>query len=71
MDKKIGGIVNLLMEDYAKGRVIDENKMFAYPDKDVVIDILEKLKVVTATAITAPTQCATISPSCSRTSSSI
>ena len=46
MDKKIGGIVNLLMEDYAKGRVIDENKMFAYPDKDVVIDILEKLKVV-------------------------
>ena len=46
MDKKIDGIVNMLMEDYAKGRVIDEDKMFEYPDKDVVIDILEKLKVV-------------------------
>ncbi len=46
MDEKINGIVNLLMDDYAKGRVIDANKIFEYPDKDVVIDILEKLKVV-------------------------
>ena len=46
IDRKIDGIVDLLMEDYAKGRVIDENKMFEYPGKDVVIDILEKLKVV-------------------------
>ena len=46
MERKINGLVDLLMEDYAKGRVIDENKMFEYPDKDVVIDILEKLKVV-------------------------
>ena len=46
MDKKINGVVNMLMEDYAKGRTIDENKMFDYPDKDVVIDILEKMKVV-------------------------
>lgn len=46
IDTKIGGIVDMLMEDYAKGRVIDENKIYAYPEKDVVIDILEKLKVV-------------------------
>ena len=46
IDKKIDGIVDMLMEDYSKGRVIDENKLFEYPDKDVVIDILEKLKVV-------------------------
>lgn len=46
METKIGGIVDMLMEDYAKGRVIDENKIYDYPEKDVVIDILEKLKVV-------------------------
>ena len=46
MEQKIDGVVDLLMTDYAKGRVIDENKMFEYPDKNVVIDILEKLKVV-------------------------
>ncbi len=46
MEEKIGGIVDLLMEDYSKGRTIDENKIFEYPEKDVVIDILEKLKVV-------------------------
>ncbi len=46
METKIGSIVDMLMEDYAKGRVIDENKIFDYPEKDVVIDILEKLKVV-------------------------
>lgn len=45
-EQQIERIVGLLMDDYAKGRVIDENKQFAYPDKDVVIDILEKLKVV-------------------------
>ena len=46
LEHKIDGLVDMLMEDYSKGRVIDENKMFEYPDKDVVIDILEKLKVV-------------------------
>ena len=46
MEEKIGGIVDLLMEDYSKGRTIDENKIFEYPEKNVVIDILEKLKVV-------------------------
>lgn len=46
MEQKIGRLVDMLMDDYAKGRVIDENKIYEYPEKDVVIDILEKLKVV-------------------------
>lgn len=46
MEQKINRLVDTLMEDYSKGRTIDENKMFEYPDKEVVIDILEKLKVV-------------------------
>ena len=45
-ESKIASVVNALMEDYGKGRVIDEIKMFAYPDRDIVIDILEKLKIV-------------------------
>ena len=36
----------MLMEDYSKGRVIDEIKTFDYPDKNVIIDILEKLKII-------------------------
>ena len=43
---KIAGITEMLMEDYGKGRVIDEIKNFDYPDKKIVIDILEKLKQV-------------------------
>ena len=46
MEERINGVVDMLMEDYSKGRVIDADKMFEYPDKEVVIDILEKLKVV-------------------------
>ena len=46
IEKKISHLVDNLMEDYGKGRTIDEIKMFEYPDKNIVIDILEKLKVV-------------------------
>ncbi len=46
IDEKITSVVEMLMEDYSNGRVIDEIKLFEYPDKDVVIDILEKLKRV-------------------------
>ena len=31
-ESKIASVVNALMEDYGKGRVIDEIKMFDYPD---------------------------------------
>ena len=32
-ESKIASVVNALMEDYGKGRVIDEIKMFDYPDR--------------------------------------
>ena len=44
--EKISAITEMLMEDYSKGRVIDEIKTFDYPDKNVIIDILEKLKII-------------------------
>ncbi|MBR1533341.1 MAG: serine acetyltransferase [Ruminococcus sp.] len=46
MNQKINALADSLMEDYEKGRTIDEIKMFEYPDKDIVIDILEKVKIV-------------------------
>ena len=46
IQSKITNLTGKLMDDYGKGRVIDEIKMFAYPDKDIIIDILEKLKIV-------------------------
>ena len=45
-ESKIASVVNALMEDYGKGRVIDEIKMFDYPDRAVIIDLLEKLKII-------------------------
>ena len=46
MQTKISDLTEKLMEDYARGRVIDEIKMFAYPDKEIIIDIIEKLKMI-------------------------
>ena len=46
MNQKINALVDSLMEDYKGGRTIDEIKMFEYPDKDIVIDILEKIKII-------------------------
>ena len=46
LQSRISGITEMLMEDYGKGRVIDEIKNFDYPDKKIIIDILEKLKIV-------------------------
>ena len=45
-ESKIASVIHTLMEDYGKGRVIDEIKMFDYPDKAIIIDILEKLKIL-------------------------
>ena len=39
-------LVEKLIDDYAKNRTIDEIKIFEYPKKNVVIEILEKLKVI-------------------------
>ncbi len=46
IEYKIKRLTESLMDDYGKGRVIDEIKMFEYPDRYVVIDILEKLRIV-------------------------
>ena len=46
IESKINRLTEKLMDDYGKGRVIDEIKMFEYPEKDVVIDILEKLRII-------------------------
>ena len=43
---QINNLVETLTEDYGRGRTIDEIKMFEYPNKETVIDILEKLKLV-------------------------
>lgn len=46
IQNQIASLVGKLTEDYGKGRTIDEIKMFEYPDKNSVIDILEKLKII-------------------------
>ena len=46
IQSRISDITQMLMDDYTKGRVIDEIKNFDYPDKRIIIDILEKLKIV-------------------------
>lgn len=46
IQSQITKLVEKLTDDYSKGRTIDEIKMFEYPDKKIVIDILEKLKLV-------------------------
>ena len=45
-ESKIAAVIEALTDDYGKGRVIDEIKMFDYPNKAVIIDLLEKLKII-------------------------
>ncbi len=45
-ESQIAAVVDMLTEDYSKGRTIDEIKTFDYPDRAVVIDILEKLRMI-------------------------
>ena len=49
MDKKITGIVDMLMEDYKGGRIIDEIKLSEFPNKEKVIDILENIRKIILT----------------------
>lgn len=46
IESRINGLVETLMEDYGKDRVIDEIKLFEHPDKEAVVDILEKLRKI-------------------------
>ncbi len=44
IEREIEGIVDSILEDYRQGRDIDRIDLFKQPDKDVVIDILHKLR---------------------------
>ena len=43
-NSNIENIVNDILADYKKDRTIDKSKNYIHPDKDVITDILEKLK---------------------------
>ena len=43
-EERIEGIVDTIMEDYQGGRYIDKMESFRRPDRDVVVDIIEKLR---------------------------
>lgn len=44
IEQRIEGIVDSILEDYLQGRDIDRIEPFQHPDKDVVIDIIDKLR---------------------------
>ena len=44
LEKQIEKVVDDILEDYRIGRDIDKMEAFRQPDKDVVIDVLEKLR---------------------------
>ena len=44
VEKSIEQVVDLVLEDYAGGRDIDQMQTYQQPDKDVVIDVIEKLR---------------------------
>jgi len=44
IEQRIEGIVDSILEDYLQGRDIDRIEPFRHPDKDVIIDIIDKLR---------------------------
>ena len=44
IEQQIEGIVDAILEDYRNGRDIDRLDQMHQPDKDVIIDIIEKLR---------------------------
>jgi len=44
MELQIEQVVDSILEDYRSGRVIDKMELYRKPDKDIVIDIIEKLR---------------------------
>ena len=43
-ENEIEGIVDLILEDYTNGRDIDRIDLFKQPDKDIIIDMIDKLR---------------------------
>ena len=44
IEKQIESVVDSILQDYSTGRDIDKMELFSCPDKDVVIDMIEKLR---------------------------
>ena len=40
LNTEIEGIVNLILDDYSKGRDVDQMDIYNQPDRDMVIDIV-------------------------------
>jgi serine O-acetyltransferase len=43
-EKQIEGVVDLILEDYHQDREIDQMDIFRHPDRDVVVELLQKLR---------------------------
>ena len=43
-EEKIEAVVDSILQDYSSGRDIDKLELFRTPDKDVIIDMIEKLR---------------------------
>ena len=46
LDRQIEGVVDTILQDYSAGRDIDKMELSSTPDKDAVIDIIEKLRKI-------------------------
>ena len=44
IEESIEGVVDTILEDYSGGRDIDKIDLLRHPDKDVIIDIIQKLR---------------------------
>ena len=44
IERRIETVVDTILQDYRSGRDIDRMEMFTQPDKDVIIDLIEKLR---------------------------
>ena len=43
VEKRIEAAVDSLLDDYRHGRDIDRMELFRHPDKEIIIDIVQKL----------------------------
>ena len=46
IEKKIEGVVDMLMDDYKGGKTIDSVELTRYPNRDVVVNILENIRKI-------------------------
>jgi serine O-acetyltransferase len=44
IEERIEQVVDSILDDYGRGRVIDQMDLFRRPDRDVIIDIIKKLR---------------------------